>query len=51
MSCMIFAYEGFKHLEILGYKPQILRYKLSSNKDDYHYLVDFKKKIYFLHLM
>ena len=44
MSCMVFAYEGFKNLEILGYEPKILRYKLSTNKDDYHYLVQFKIK-------
>ena len=48
MSCYLFAYVGYNYLKELELNPVIKKYKLSKDKDDYHYIVvfTFKKRLF-----
>ena len=48
MSCYLFAYFGYNYLKELKLDPVIKKYKLSKDKNDYHYIVvfTFKKRLF-----
>ena len=48
MACELYATVGYNHFKHQGYDPQIKKYKLSKEKNDFHYFIEIKikKKVY-----